>query len=106
MTWGNIVRWAILATILAEEKGITSQNYGEYLDSPDPAIRRLLGADEVPGNASIGLRPDWARKVIADAGNYGEIFDRYLGENSPMKIKRGMNRLWKEGGLMYSPPFR
>lgn len=106
MTWGNIVRWAIFATILAEERGITSENYREHLDSPDPVVRRLLGVDEVPGNASVGLKPDWAQKVIAEAGNYGEIFDQYLGENSPMKIKRGMNRLWKDGGLMYSPPFR
>lgn len=106
MRWGNIVRWAIFATILAEEKGITSQNYQEFVDSPDPEIRRLLGADEVAGNEAAGLKPDWAKTIIAEAGNYGEIFDRYLGEASPMKIRRGMNRLWKDGGLMYSPPLR
>jgi general L-amino acid transport system substrate-binding protein len=106
MHWGNIVRWAIFATILAEEKGITSGNYEQYLDSPDPVIRRLLGTDSVAGSEAAGLKPDWARNVIAQSGNYAEIFDRYLGKNSPMNIDRGINRLWKDGGLMYSPPFR
>lgn len=106
MHWGNIVRWAIFATILAEEKGITSGNYEQYLDSPDPVIRRLLGTDTVAGSQAAGLKPDWARNVIAQSGNYAEIFDRYLGEKSPMNIDRGINRLWKDGGLMYSPPFR
>lgn len=104
--WGNVVRWAIFATILAEEKGITSANYQEHLESRDPAVRRLLGVDETPGNEAAGLAPDWARNVIAGAGNYGEIFDRYLGEGSQMKIGRGVNRLWKDGGLLYTPPFR
>jgi general L-amino acid transport system substrate-binding protein len=106
MTWGNVVRWAIFATILAEEHGITRDNYQERMTSPDPAIRRLLGVEEMPGSAAVGLAPDWARKVIAGAGNYGEIFERYLGKDSQMKIGRGLNKLWKDGGLIYSPPFR
>lgn len=106
MNWGNVVRWAIYATVLAEEKGITSTNYREHLDSPDPEIRRLLGVDEVEGTVAAGLPLDWARQVIAGSGNYGEIFDRYLGQASQMKIDRGLNRLWREGGLLYSPPFR
>jgi general L-amino acid transport system substrate-binding protein len=106
MMWANVVRWAIFATIAAEEKGITSANYREHLDSADPAIRRLLGVEETDGTAVIGLAPDWARQVIAGAGNYGEIFGRYLGEGSQINIGRGLNRLWKDGGLMYSPPFR
>lgn len=106
MIWGNVVRWAIFATVLAEEKGITSTNYREHLASHDPAIRRLLGAEDTPGSKAAGLAPDWARKVIAGSGNYGEIFDRYLGAGSQMKIKRGANKLWKDGGLIYSPPFR
>lgn len=106
MIWGNVVRWAIFATILAEEKGITSANYREHLASRDPAIRRLLGVEEVPGSNAAGMAPDWARQVIADAGNYGEIFDRYLGKESQMNIKRGANKLWEDGGLIYSPPFR
>lgn len=106
MVWGNIVRWAIYVTILAEEKGITSTNYQEHLTSRDPAVRRLLGVEETPGSAAVGLAPDWARNVVAGAGNYGEIFDKYIGKDSRMNIKRGVNRLWQDGGLLYSPPFR
>lgn len=106
MVWGNMVRWAILATIQAEELGITSENVEASLTSPDPAVRRLLGADAMEGTSAAGLTPDWARRVIAGAGNYGEIFARYLGPGSLMNIDRGLNRLWTEGGLMYSPPFR
>lgn len=106
MIWGNVVRWAIFATILAEEKGITRENHKQYLSSRDPAIRRLLGVDPTPGSENIGLRRDWAKNVIAGSGNYGEIFERYLGGKSKMKIKRGINKLWKNGGLLYSPPFR
>lgn len=106
MVWGNVVRWVVLATILAEEKGITRDNYEQYLSSSDPEVRRLLGVDETEGSAGAGLDREWARNVIAGAGNYGEIFDRYLGPDSPNKIDRGINRLWSEGGLLYSPPFR
>jgi general L-amino acid transport system substrate-binding protein len=106
MTWANIVRWAIFATLVAEEKGIGRGNYKEHLESSDPEVRRLLGVDELEGTKAVGLRSDWARQVIAGAGNYGEIFERYLGMGSPMKIERGLNRLWRDGGLMYAPPFR
>ena len=106
MIWGNVVRWAVFATILAEEKGITSKNYRDHLSSRDPAIRRLLGLDPTPGSTEIGLPQDWARNIIAGSGNYGEIFDRYLGKGSEINVKRGANRLWKDGGLLYSPPFR
>lgn len=104
--WANIVRWAFFVTILAEEKGITRANYKEYLQSPDPAIRRLLGVDPTPGAQEIGLPPEWSRSIIANSGNYGEIFGRYLGKNSSMRIDRGLNKLWRDGGLLYSPPFR
>ncbi len=106
MIWGNVVRWAIFATILAEEKGITRDNYQDYLSSPDPSIRRLLGLEPTPGAEAVGLEPDWAKQIIAVSGNYGEIFDRFLGDASPMKIDRGANRLWRDGGLLYSPPLR
>ncbi len=106
MVWANIVRWSIYATILAEEKGITKENHKSHISSRDPAVRRLLGADEVDGSEAAGLPPDWTRKIIAGAGNYGEIFERYLGSGSSMKIGRGDNKLWRNGGLIYSPPFR
>jgi general L-amino acid transport system substrate-binding protein len=106
MIWGNVVRWAILVTILAEEKGITSDNYGQHLSSHDPSIRRLLGIDAIEGSKKIGLAQDWSKNIIAGSGNYGEIFDRYLGKGSENNIDRGLNKLWKDGGLLYSPPFR
>jgi general L-amino acid transport system substrate-binding protein len=106
MIWGNVVRWAILITILAEEKGITSDNYSQHLSSHDPSIRRLLGIDATEGSKEIGLAQEWPKNIIAGAGNYGEIFDRYLGKESENNITRGLNKLWKDGGLLYSPPFR
>lgn len=106
MRWGNFVRWAILVTILAEEKGLTRDNHEAFLESPDPEIRRLLGIDPVSGTAELGLDPDWPRNIIAGAGNYGEIFERYLGQASPLGMTRGINRLWSDGGLLFSPPFR
>lgn len=106
MVWANIVRWAIFATIAAEEKGISQSNYNDHLSSRDPAARRLLGLDPLDGSAQAGLDPYWARNIIAGAGNYGEIFDRYVGKDSEIDIKRGLNRLWRDGGLLYSPPLR
>lgn len=106
MVWANVVRWAIFATITAEESGVGRANYQEHLSSRDPTIRRLLGLDQLDGSVQAGLKPDWTRNIIAGAGNYGEIFDRYLGPGSEINIKRGANRLWRDGGLLYSPPLR
>jgi general L-amino acid transport system substrate-binding protein len=106
MIWGNVVRWAVLVTILAEEKGVTRDNYRQHLPSRDPAVRRLLGLEETDGSKKIGLARDWAKNIIAGSGNYGEIFNRYLGKESKNNVDRGLNRLWKDGGLLYSPPFR
>ncbi len=106
MVWGNFVRWAVFATILAEEKGITRENYRQFLTSADPSIRRLLGVEPTPGSENLGLSQDWARRIIAGSGNYGAIFDRYLGRDSQINISRGINKLWRDGGLMFAPPFR
>ena len=106
MAWVNIVRWAIFATMIAEEKGVTRANVETHLDSTDPEVRRLLGVDPAEGTTAAGLAADWGRKVISGAGNYGEIFDRYLGAGSQLNIDRGLNLLWRDGGLIYSPPFR
>lgn len=106
MVWGNVVRWTVLATILAEEKGITRDNLHDFISSRDPSVRRLLGVDPIPGSEEIGLSPDWARNIIAGSGNYGEIFERYLGKQSQIDVGRGANKLWQDGGLMFSPPFR
>jgi general L-amino acid transport system substrate-binding protein len=106
MVWGNVVRWTVLVTILAEEKGITRDNLHDFMSSRDPSVRRLLGVDPIPGSEEIGLPPDWARNIIAGSGNYGEIFERYLGKQSQIDVGRGANKLWQDGGLMFSPPFR
>ncbi len=106
MVWGNIVRWSIYATIFAEEKGITKENYNQYMSSQDPSIRRLLGLDPMEGTEHMKLPRDWAKNIISGSGNYGEIYNRYLGSESDMQISRGLNRLWNDGGLLFSPPFR
>jgi general L-amino acid transport system substrate-binding protein len=103
--WHEIVNWTIHATIQAEEFGITSQNVDSFLSSDDPAIRRFLGVDPSLGEV-IGLDPKFAYTIIKTLGNYGEIFARNIGKGTPLGLDRGLNRLWTDGGLLYSPPFR
>ncbi len=103
--WFNIVKWVNFAMINAEELGITSKNADEKAKSESPDIRRLLGFEGNFGEA-MGLDPDWAYRIIKHVGNYGEVFDRNIGEGSPIKIKRGMNALRSKGGLLYAPPVR
>jgi len=103
--WFDIVKWVIYATVAAEEKGVTSANVAAMRGSEDPEVRRLLGVD--PGLGEIlGLDEAWAARVIEQVGNYGEIFERNLGKNTPLGLERGLNALWTEGGLMYAPPLR
>ena len=102
--WLNIVKWVVNVTILAEEKHLTRENVGANRGSSDPEVKRMLGGS--PGmSKQLGLADDWAYQVIAAVGNYGEIYERTIGEGSPLKLPRGLNRLWSDGGLMYSPPF-
>lgn len=104
--WGDIVRWVLNATVIAEEKGITQANVAELAKSAeDPEIQRLLGATGSFGE-DMGLGPDWAVKALAASGNYGEIFERNMGMNTPIRLERGLNRLWSDGGLIYAPPVR
>ena len=103
--WLEIVNWTVYATIQAEEFGITQANVDEFLKSEDPAIKRFLGVDTSLGEA-IGLDPKFAYNIIKAVGNYGEIFERNIGEKTPVGFKRGYNELWTKGGLIYSPPFR
>jgi len=107
--WLDAVSWAIYATMIAEEKGITSANVDEVVaNTEDPETRRLLGLDETSDiYSSIGFTdPKWAYNVIKQVGNYSEIFDRNLGEQSLLKLPRGLNALWTNDGLLYPPPFR
>jgi general L-amino acid transport system substrate-binding protein len=103
--WANIVEWTHYALINAEELGVTQANVEEMKNSENPEIRRLLGTDGTFGEG-IGLGNDWAANIIAAVGNYGEIFERNIGVNTPLAIERGLNALWKDGGLQYGMPIR
>lgn len=103
--WFEIVKWTHFAMLNAEELGVTSKNVDEMLKSPNPEIKRLLGVEGKFGEA-MGVSNDWVYKIVKQVGNYGEIFDRNVGENSKLKIKRGLNQLWTKGGLQYGMPVR
>jgi len=103
--WFQIVQWVHYALITAEEDGVTKANVDEKLKSENPEIRRLLGLEGDFGKG-LGLTNDWAYRIIKAVGNYGESFDRNVGDGSPIKIKRGLNALWTKGGLQYAPPIR
>ncbi|MCW5696860.1 MAG: amino acid ABC transporter substrate-binding protein [Bauldia sp.] len=103
--WFNIVKWVHFALLNAEEFGITQANVAEMAESTNPEIMRLLGRDGTFGEM-VGLSNDWAYNVIANVGNYGEIFDRNIGAGSPLGIERGLNALWTDGGIHYAPPVR
>lgn len=103
--WFNIVKWSVFALVGAEELGVRSDNVEEMRASRDPAVRRLLGTEGRAG-ANLGLDAGWASRIVGAVGNYGELFERHLGRDSPLGIDRGLNRLWSEGGLHYAPPIR
>jgi general L-amino acid transport system substrate-binding protein len=102
----EIVRWSIFAMIAAEERGINSQNVDSAaVGHPDMETQQFLGV--VPGNgAALGLDEKWAYNIIKTVGNYAEVFDRNVGRDSPIKLERGLNKLWTDGGLMYAPRLR
>jgi len=103
--WRDIVDFSVLAMINAEELGITSKNVDEMLKSKDPVVQRFLGVSEGNGKA-LGLNEKWAYNIIKQVGNYGEVFERNVGVNTTLGLERGLNALWTNGGLMYSPPFK
>jgi general L-amino acid transport system substrate-binding protein len=103
--WYNLVKWSHFAMINAEELGVTQGNADEMLKSANPEIRRLLGVEGKFGEG-IGLGNDWAYRIVKRVGNYGEAFDRNVGDGSVLKIARGKNALWTKGGLQYAPPVR
>lgn len=103
--WKDLVYWTVLALIEAEDLGITSKNVDTMLTSDDPNVQRFLGV--TPGNGqALGVDEKWAYNIIKNVGNYAEVFDRNLGPSTPMKLDRGLNKLYKEGGLLYSPSFK
>src|SRR5712671_173767 len=103
--FADIVRWAQFAQLEAEEYGITSKNVDEMLKSDNPSIKRILGVTPGMGKA-LGVDEKWVYTIVKQVGNYGEAFERNLGMGSPLKIDRGINKLWTEGGLQYAPPIR
>ena len=104
--WGDIARWTLNALIAAEELGITSANVEEMAGTTDnPEVSRLLGSEGTLGEM-LGLDAEWAKRAIAAEGNYGEIFAKNIGEETPIGLARGLNAQWTDGGLIYSPPFR
>ena len=103
--WYDIVNWTIMAMIQAEEYGITSKNVDGMLNAKNPGIKRFLGV--TPGmGTQLGLDDKWAYNIVKQVGNYGESFERTVGLKTPLKLPRGINALWTEGGLMYAAPIR
>jgi len=105
--WGDVVRWSLNALIAAEELGVTSANIAELSSAPtnNPEVNRLLGTEGNLGEM-LGLDAEWAKRAIMAGGNYGELFEKNIGENTPIGLARGLNAQWKNGGLIYTPPFR
>ena len=102
--WRDIVQWTVFTLFQAEESGVTSKNVDEMkADSKDATIRRLLGV-ETSGGKGLGLAPDWAYQVIKQVGNYGEVFERNVGKESALKLERGLNAQYFDGGMIYAPP--
>jgi len=105
LQWFNLVKWTHDAMLNAEELGVTKANVDEMLKSDNPEIRRLLGVEGKFGEG-VGLTSDWVYRIVKHVGNYGEAFERSVGMGSELKIARGKNALWTEGGLQYAPPIR
>ncbi|MBP6787363.1 MAG: amino acid ABC transporter substrate-binding protein [Candidatus Promineofilum sp.] len=103
--WYDIVKWTVFCTINAEELGIASDNVDTFLGGEDPVIQNLMGETGDLGLA-LGLNNDFCYQVVAQVGNYGEIYNRNLGPDTPFNVPRGLNDLYTNGGLLYSPPFR
>lgn len=103
--WFNLVKWSLFALINAEEMGITSKNVDKMKSHSNPSVQRFLGVGGNMGKG-LGLSKDWAYNIVKQVGHYGEVFDRNVGKDSPLKMERGLNALWNKGGIMYAPPIR
>jgi general L-amino acid transport system substrate-binding protein len=103
--WFDVVKWVLFAMLNAEELNITQNNVDEMVKSSNPEIRRFVGTEGNYGE-QLGLTKDWAVRIVKLVGNYGESFERNVGQGSPLKIDRGLNKLWSKGGIQYAPPIR
>ena len=105
--WFDIVKWVHFALLNAEELGITQANVDEMKNSDNPEVKRVLGEEaDTKIGTDLGLTNDWVVRIVKAVGNYGEIFERNVGQGSPLKIARGINAQWSKGGLQYAPPIR
>ncbi len=104
--FADIIRWTVFGLFQAEEWGITSKNVDDFVKSDSPDIQRFLGTNGNTLGALYGLPNDFMVTVLKQVGNYGEIFDRNIGPDTVFGLSRGLNALWTQGGLLYSPPFR
>jgi general L-amino acid transport system substrate-binding protein len=103
--WFDVVKWTLFAMLNAEELNVTKANVDEQMKSDNPEIKRLLGTEDNFGER-LGLTKDWVYRIVKLVGNYGEVFDRNVGQGSPLRIARGLNALWTKGGIQYAPPVR
>jgi general L-amino acid transport system substrate-binding protein len=103
--WFDVVKWTLFAMLNAEELNVTKANVDEQMKSDNPEVKRLLGTEDNFGER-LGLTKDWAYRIVKLVGNYGEVFDRNVGQGSPLRIARGLNALWTKGGIQYAPPIR
>ena len=103
--WFNVVKWVVNASVEGEFQGVNSANAKKLRASGKPGQKRLLGSEGGLGK-KLGLSPDWAYNIITQVGNYSESFERNVGQDSPLKIKRGINAQWNRGGILYSPAMR
>jgi general L-amino acid transport system substrate-binding protein len=103
--WLTVVKWVHYALLNAEEAGITQANVAEMVNSTNPEIKRIVGKDGELGKG-LGLPNDFVVSIVKAVGNYGELFERNVGSGSRLKIARGLNKLWNNGGLQYAPPLR
>jgi general L-amino acid transport system substrate-binding protein len=103
--WFDVVKWTLFAMINGEELGLSQKTIDQQMSSTNPEIKRFVGTEGNFGE-QLGLPKDWATQIIKQVGNYGEVFDRNVGAGSPLKIDRGLNRLWTKGGIQYAPPIR
>ena len=106
--WSDIVRWTVYVLFIAEELGINSENIDDFIEHKDPSIQRFMGElngkDHPHLGAKLGLLPSWSYDIIKEVGNYREIYERNIVKK--LGLKRGLNKLYKEGGLLYAPPLR
>jgi general L-amino acid transport system substrate-binding protein len=103
--WFDIVKWTLFAMLNGEELGLSQKTIDQEMSSANPDIKRFVGTEGNYGE-QLGLSKDWSVKIIKQVGNYGEVFERNVGQGSPLKLARGLNRLWTQGGIQYAPPIR